>query len=178
MRLLVLLALACACLCTCLCAGAQPEDAYARARAIVADLGRITAPSGVQETYKTAIGGVDQWLNVRGQDRANPMILFVHGGPASPVTPTMWQFQRPIEKYFTVANWDQRGAGKSYGETAPQDVAGTLHIARYVDDAIAERLSQQFRLLFQRSPVVARVHAGTGRRHRQGQPADPGPHPA
>jgi pimeloyl-ACP methyl ester carboxylesterase len=133
MRLLVLLALACACV----CARAQPEDAYAKARAIVADLGRITAPEGVQESYKTPIGGVEQWLNVRGQDRANPMILFVHGGPASPVTPTMWQFQRPIEEYFTVANWDQRGAGKSYGETAPQDVAGTLDIARYVDDAIA-----------------------------------------
>jgi proline iminopeptidase len=57
MRLLVLLALACACLCTCLCAGAQPEDAYARARAIVADLDRITAPAGVQASYKTAIGG-------------------------------------------------------------------------------------------------------------------------
>lgn len=121
-------------------------DPYAKARAIVADLGRISAPGGVQESYKTRIGGVEQWLNVRGQDRDNPMILFVHGGPASPVTPTMWQFQRPIEEYFTVANWDQRGAGKSYGETDPDKVADTIRIARYVDDAIevAEHLKARY----------------------------------
>ncbi|WP_145647530.1 alpha/beta fold hydrolase [Pseudoduganella lurida] len=124
----------------------EASDPYAKARAIIGDLGRITAPGGVQDSYKTRIGGIDQWLNVRGQDRANPMILFVHGGPASPVTPTQWQFQRPIEEYFTVANWDQRGAGKSYGETDPQTVAGTIRIERYVDDAIevAEHLTARY----------------------------------
>lgn len=122
------------------------EAADGKAKSVIEDLQRIVAPSGVQESYKTKIGGVDQWLNVRGQDRDNPMILFVHGGPAAPVTPTMWQFQRPIEEYFTVANWDQRGAGKSYGETDPAKVADTLRIARYVDDAIevAEHLRQRY----------------------------------
>ena len=132
---------------TCFGAAAQEAlDPYAKSRAIIEDLGRISAPGGVQESYKTRIGGVDQWLNVRGQDRDNPMILFVHGGPASPVTPTMWQFQRPIEEYFTVVNWDQRGSGKSYGETDPDKVAGTIRIERYVDDAIevAEHLKARY----------------------------------
>ena len=121
-------------------------DNYRKARAVVADLERIVAPSGIQESYKVRIGGVEQWLNVRGQDRGNPIILFVHGGPASPVTPTMWQFQRPIEEYFTVVNWDQRGAGKTYGEADPEAVADSLHIARYVDDAVevAEYLSRRY----------------------------------
>ena len=120
--------------------------AYARARLAVEDLQRITAPTGVQDSYKTRIGGIDQWISVRGQDRANPIILFVHGGPASPITPTMWQFQRPIEEYFTVANYDQRGAGKSYGETDPEVVAGTIRIDRYTDDLIevAEHLRQRY----------------------------------
>jgi pimeloyl-ACP methyl ester carboxylesterase len=96
------------------------EDAWNKARAIVADLDKIVAPHGVQESYKTRIGGIDQWLTVRGQERDNPMILFVHGGPASPVTPTLWQFERPLEEYFTIANWDQRGAGKTYGEADPR----------------------------------------------------------
>jgi pimeloyl-ACP methyl ester carboxylesterase len=131
------------------CTGAVAQDKpdpYAQARAIIEDLGRIPAPTGVQESYKTRIGGVEQWLNVRGQDRDNPMILFVHGGPASPATPTLWQFQRPIEEYFTVANWDQRASGKSYGETAPEKVADTIRIARYVDDAIevAEHLKARY----------------------------------
>ncbi|RZA32766.1 MAG: alpha/beta hydrolase [Lysobacteraceae bacterium] len=139
--------LSCASLLALACSGAvAQEDPYAKPRAIIEDLNRISAPAGVQESYKTAIGGVDQWLNVRGQDRGNPMILFVHGGPASPVTPTMWQFQRPIEEYFTVVNWDQRGSGKSYGETDPEQVAGTIRIARYVDDAIevAEHLKARY----------------------------------
>jgi len=108
----------------------------ARARAAIDDLQRIAAPSGIQESYKTSIGGIDQWLNVRGQDRSNPIILFVHGGPAAPITPTMWEFQRPIEEYFTVVHWDQRGAGKTLLESAPEKVAPTIRIERYVDDAI------------------------------------------
>ncbi len=106
------------------------------AREIVRDLGRIVAPSGVQESYKTKIGGIDHWLNVRGQDTANPIILFIHGGPASPLTPTIWQFQRPIEEYFTVVNYDQRGAGKTYREVDSDSIGDTIHIPRYVDDAI------------------------------------------
>lgn len=119
---------------------------YADARAIVQDLGRIVAPNGVQESYKTRIGGVDQWINVRGQDKANPILLFVHGGPASPLMPTLWQFQRPIEEYFTVVNWDQRGAGKSYVEDHSDAVGASLHIPRYVDDAIelAEYLRKRY----------------------------------
>ncbi len=109
---------------------------YKEARTVLQDLGRIVAPSGVQESFKTRIGGIDQWLNVRGQDRANPVILFVHGGPAAPLIPGIWQFQRPIEEYFTVVNWDQRGAGKTYRETDPDAISDSIHIPRYVDDAI------------------------------------------
>ena len=129
------------------CAQETPDAKnYARARAAIEDLQRIPAPNGIQESYKTTIGGIDQWLNVRGQDRGNPIILFVHGGPAAPVTPTMWQFQRPIEEYFTVVNWDQRGAGKSYGETDPEQVGPTIRIERYVDDAIevAEHIRKRY----------------------------------
>lgn len=122
------------------------KTTLAEAREIIDDLERIVSPCGIQEAYKVRIGGIDQWLNVRGQDRANPLILFVHGGPASPLTPTIWQFQRPIEEYFTVANWDQRGSGKTYREAEPDSIRDTLHIARYVEDAIevAEYLRDRY----------------------------------
>lgn len=74
----------------------DPGDEAARARAVVADLMRIPGPDGIQETYKTPINGVEHWISIRGQDRANPVILFVHGGPASPLIPGLWQFQRPL----------------------------------------------------------------------------------
>jgi pimeloyl-ACP methyl ester carboxylesterase len=118
-----------------------------RARAAVEDLTRIVAPEGVQETYKTQIGGIDQWINVRGQDKSNPMILFVHGGPASPAMPTTWQWQRPIEEYFTVAHYDQRAVGKTLRANGKDAVAGTLRIDRFVDDAIevAEHLRSKYK---------------------------------
>ncbi|HET9395259.1 MAG TPA: alpha/beta hydrolase, partial [Nitrospiraceae bacterium] len=106
------------------------------ARATIADLSKIVNPNGVQESFKTRIGGIDQWLYVRGQERSNPIILFVHGGPASPMSPTMWQFQRPIEEYFTVVQWDQRAAGKTYLETNPDSISDSIKIDRYVSDAI------------------------------------------
>jgi len=119
---------------------------YQKAREIIKDRERIVTPEGVQETFKTRIGGIEQWLNVRGKDRANPIILFVHGGPASPLIPTLWQFQRPLEEYFTMVNYDQRGAGKTYVEDHSEAVGKTLHIPRYIDDAIevAEYVRQRY----------------------------------
>lgn len=109
---------------------------YEEARDVVRDLQRIVAPTGVEESFTTPIGGIKQWINVRGQDRSNPIILFVHGGPAAPLTPSIWEFQRPIEEYFTVVNWDQRAAGKTYLETKPEDIGDSIHIDRYVKDAV------------------------------------------
>ena len=135
----------------------KDRSAYAPARAIVADLERIVAPQGVQESFKLRIGGVDQWLDVRGQDRANPVILFVHGGPASPITPTQWQFQRPIEEYFTVVNYDQRGAGRTYLEDHSDALGDSLHIDRYVDDAI--ELAQAVRTRYGKRKLVLMAHS-------------------
>ncbi|KFN49269.1 alpha/beta fold hydrolase [Arenimonas composti] len=109
----------------------------ARARAVIADLQRIVTPNGVQETYATPIGGVEHWIDIRGEDRDNPVILFVHGGPASPAMPSHWQFQRGWEEFFTVVHYDQRGAGKTHRSADADAVAGTLAIDRYVQDAIA-----------------------------------------
>lgn len=130
---------------------------YQKARDTIADLGRILAPNGIQESYKTKIGGIDQWLNVRGQDKANPIILFVHGGPASPLIPTLWQFQRPLEEYFTVVNYDQSGAGKTYVEDHSAAVAATLHIPRYIDDAI--EVAEHIRTRYGQRKVILMAHS-------------------
>jgi pimeloyl-ACP methyl ester carboxylesterase len=133
------------------------RSAYAPAREIIGDLGRIVAPTGVQDAYAVEIGGIRQWVNVRGQDRDNPMVLFVHGGPASPVIPTLWQFQRPLEEYFTVANYDQRGAGKTLALNPQEAVADTLHVQRYVDDAIA--LAEHLRTRYHKRKLVLMGHS-------------------
>ena len=111
-------------------------DAYAQGRAIVADINRIVSPNGVDETFEAMLGGARQVVNVRGADRANPILLFVHGGPGAVEMPIAWAFQRPWEDHFTVAQWDQRGAGRSYRLNDPASIAPTMRPARYRDDAI------------------------------------------
>jgi pimeloyl-ACP methyl ester carboxylesterase len=131
------------------CANAQNADTargLERARGIITDLNRIVAPQGVQESYRLRIGGIDQWVYVRGQDAANPIILFIHGGPASPLSPALWEFQRPMEEYFTVVNYDQRASGKTLLTVDPDTLSDTIHISQYVSDAIevAEAIRQRY----------------------------------
>ena len=124
------------------CAGAaqaqpaEPADTFAKSRAIVGDIQRIVTPNGVQESFLATIGGIRQAVSVRGADRANPIMLFLHGGPGAVEMPIAWSFQRPWEDYFTVVQWDQRGAGKTYALNDPKAVAPTLTLERYRDDSI------------------------------------------
>jgi len=113
-----------------------PQDAYSGGRALVADVDKIVTPSGVQESFTVTLGGARQYVSVRGADRHNPILLFIHGGPASVELPISWSFQRPWEDFFTVVQWDQRAAGKSFLLNDPQAVASTLNPDRYRDDAI------------------------------------------
>lgn len=136
---------------------APPADDLARARAVVEDLMRIPNPEGVQETYTARIGGIDQWISIRGQDRANPAILFVHGGPATPTIPSLWQFQRPLEDYFTMVNYDQRGAGKTYREDHSDAVGETIRIQNYVDDLIG--IAEHVRAKLGKDKVILMAHS-------------------
>lgn len=118
-------------------AAEQPAaDPYAPARAIVADINRIVTPNGVQETFEATLGGARQVVNVRGADRDNPILVFVHGGPGAVEMPFAWAFQRAWEDVFTVVQYDQRGAGKSYPLNDPKALAPTMTLDRYRDDAI------------------------------------------
>src|SRR5260370_17034237 len=74
----------------------------------------ITSPDGIDSLKAVRIGGIDQWVEVRGQNVNNPILLFIHGGPGVAFIPMGSTFQDPWEKYFTVVQWDQRGAGKTY----------------------------------------------------------------
>ncbi len=104
------------------------------ATAIVANLRRIVTPMGVERLEKVHIGGIDQWVSIRGVDRANPVLLMLHGGPGFVSMPTSWYFQRGWEEYFTVIQWDQRGAGKTYLANDPSAVAATMTAERLIAD--------------------------------------------
>jgi pimeloyl-ACP methyl ester carboxylesterase len=114
---------------------AEPTFTRAQATGIVANFRKIASPEGVEEQLEIPVGGTQQWITVRGRDRANPILLLVHGGPASPETPMSWAFQSGWEDYFTVVQWDQRGSGKTYNANNPDQIKPTLSLDRFVDDA-------------------------------------------
>lgn len=107
------------------------------ARAIIAASQKIVSPNGIEAMVSVRINGTTQWLSIRGQDRRNPILLFLHGGPGAPDMPLAYTFQTPWEDYFTVVQWDQRGAGKTYGANDPEALAPTMTVERMTDDAEA-----------------------------------------
>ncbi len=74
----------------------------------------ILSDKAVSELYEVEINGDRQHLLIRGRDRSNPVLLFLHGGPGMPAMYLAYRFQRPLEKEFVVVQWDQRASGKSY----------------------------------------------------------------
>jgi len=114
----------------------QPAKPASRveATAIIANARKIVTPNGVERLEKVRIGGIDQWVSIRGADRRNPVLLLIHGGPGYVSMPMSWWFSRGWEEYFTVVQWDQRAAGKTYLLTDSATIAPTLTPERMVAD--------------------------------------------
>ncbi len=106
----------------------------AEATAIIAKVRKIVTPNGVERLEKVRIGGIDQWVSVRGTDRKNPVLLHIHGGPGYLSIPMSRWFSRGWEEYFTIVQWDQRAAGKTYLLTKPATIAPTLTRERMIAD--------------------------------------------
>jgi hypothetical protein len=43
----------------------------------------IATPDGIDDGRHVELGGIAQWITIRGEHRANPVVLFLHGGPAT-----------------------------------------------------------------------------------------------
>lgn len=82
------------------------------------------------------INGIKQYIQIRGTNRENPLLLFLHGGPGGSMIGSCHIIQAEWEKHFTVVNWDQRNACKTYfanRENAAK-IAKTGTMADYVQD--------------------------------------------
>lgn len=73
----------------------------------------------IDRTSFVSVGGIDQWISIRGLDRRNPVLLVVHGGPGEAQWPVADKYE-PWLTAFTVVLWDQRGAGHTYGRSRGQ----------------------------------------------------------
>ncbi|MEP6984848.1 MAG: alpha/beta hydrolase [Chloroflexota bacterium] len=94
----------------------------------------ITSANAIVEERFVKVGGIEQWISIRGEDRNNPVLLIVHGGPASTYG-IMSHLIRSWEKYFTIVQWDQRGAGRTFRKNGVNG-SGKLTFERLVSDGI------------------------------------------
>ncbi len=92
----------------------------------------IDSSESIAILEEVEIGGVEQWLLMRGEDRSDPVLLWLHGGPGSSLMPASWYFDRKLEKDFIVVHWDQRGSGKSNSWHFDYE---ELTLEQYVQDA-------------------------------------------
>ncbi len=139
--------------------GVRPTEAQPAPdpHAILGEVGRIVSANGVDEARIVDIGGIRQWITVRGRDRRNPILLLIHGGPAAPELANRYLFEGPWTDYFTVVEWDQRGAGKTYELNDPEAVAPTMRKERMIGDA--EELVAWLRTTYSKRKIFVLGHS-------------------
>lgn len=111
-------------------------------------------PNCLTTLERVAINGTMQWVLIRSENVSNPVILFIHGGPGTSQLTLNRRNTRVLERHFTVVNWDQRGAGKSFA--AGRNETG-MTLRQFVDDVIA--LSFCLARRFQQREIILVGHS-------------------
>jgi pimeloyl-ACP methyl ester carboxylesterase len=97
------------------------------------------------------INGIEQWITIKGDRCDNPVILFLHGGPANPMSPYADAIYGAWQKDFTVVHWDQRGGGKTFIRN-PKNANEALTMELMVQDGVA--VAQYLRQVLAKDKVI------------------------
>ena len=116
----------------------------------------ISSAKGIDERGYITIGGIEQWVTIRGEDRNNPVVLFLHGGPGDVTNPWTFALFAPWEKHFTIVQWDQRGAGRTLRKSG-QAVASTMTVDRMTQDGI--ELAKYLRKHLGKDKIIVVAHS-------------------
>jgi pimeloyl-ACP methyl ester carboxylesterase len=114
---------------------------------------KIISSAGIASLERVRLGGVEQWIEIRGADRAKPILLFLHSGPGFPEMPFS-HVNAALEKDFVVVQWDQRGAGKSYSPSIPEN---SMTIEQFISDT--HELAQLLLQRLGRSKLILVAHS-------------------
>jgi len=108
----------------------------------------------IAEVAYLRLGGLEQWVMIRGESVDNPPLIVLHGGPGLSETAFLRYFDAPLEKAFTVVYWDQRGAGRSYDHRIPR---WSMTVAQFMEDL--DELVEVIRERLGKKPVVIFGHS-------------------
>ena len=115
--------------------------------------GKIVENS-IAETQRIEIGGIKQFVIIRGENIHNPVLLMLHGGPGSPQAHATLKYNKMLEDYFVVVNWDQRGAGATYSKDIPVE---SINIDQMIEDT--RELSQYLIKRFHQDKIYILGHS-------------------
>ena len=110
--------------------------------------------NSIAEAKYVRLGGVDQWVMIRGENVANPPLIILHGGPGMSEMGFFRHYNAPLERYFTVVHWDQRGTGKSFDRDIPRS---SMTLDQFVADL--DELVDIVRRRFGREQVAILGHS-------------------
>jgi len=119
------------------------------------DSGGKQLPGSVSEKIFVNIGGVEQGMFIRGKNVNNPVLLYVHGGPAFPNYFLIDKYEPGLEDHFTVCYWEQRGGGLSYNSEVTLE---SMNFDRFTDDAI--EVTNYLRERFGKEKIYLMAHSG------------------
>lgn len=122
--------------------------------AFVDNSGAPIAGSISEKTFVT-IGGIRQGMIIRSKNIRNPVLLYVHGGPAFPNYFLIEKYKPGLEEHFTVCYWEQRGGGLSYSPDIPLE---TMIFAQLTSDLI--EVTNYLRLRFNKDKIYLMAHSG------------------
>jgi pimeloyl-ACP methyl ester carboxylesterase len=88
-------------------------------------------PGSVADVKYLRLGGIDQWVLMRGENIVNPPLIVLHGGPGMSEMGFFRHCNATLERHFTVVHWDQRGAGKSFDRNITRS---SMTLAQFVAD--------------------------------------------
>ncbi len=120
----------------------------------IGESGNIINGSISEKTYVN-IGGVKQGMFIRSKNPDNPVLLYLHGGPAFPNYFLIDKYNPGLEEYFTVCYWEQRGGGLSY---SPEVKSGSMTFSQMTLDAI--EVTNYLRNRFNKEKIFILAHSG------------------
>lgn len=110
--------------------------------------------NSISEKIFISINGVEQGMFIKSKNRANPVLLFIHGGPGMPEYFLTRNYPTGLEDYFTVCYWEQRGAGLSYSSDIPSE---TLTEEQLISDTI--KVTNYLRKRFGQEKIYIMAHS-------------------
>lgn len=114
------------------------------ARGINQSKSKITGENAISESSYIVIGGVEQFIQIRGKNKYNPVILFLHGGPGQAIPYLSYYYQEHLINDFTFVSWDQRGSGRTYYKNEMENINITMDILVHNLAELVEYLKQRF----------------------------------